>query len=365
MSGLRNELRLSGPVPVRIRSLLERIHAGEESSRRELIQLLAQDFKTRTAGKRYFPISILREVSRQYAKQSMIKEADKIPFHACSADAILMVMADSSIPDAARIGRVLREPVLGPHGCADHKSLLLRLHYIAGMNWNEIAALLNARNESLDPGQAALESAADLRRLGLSAEALAEQNLRPRGQMTQLLEDVRDGRRPLGDVVVNERTKLRRQAEHLLRLEGDSISLQADDLVNEMFLRLPRTPEKSPVNRMEFEALTKRIMRHVLVDRARKPIPGQAKFSAELPEGRHTAPVVEKQLLQAQALRAVNDVLAEMRRTDRETAAMLHAALFGGSDQREIAKLHSVSVSTVKRRIKDARVRIRVRLGLE
>jgi RNA polymerase sigma factor (sigma-70 family) len=116
---------------------------------------------------------------------------------------------------------------------------------------------------------------------------------------------------------------------------------------------------------MQCEAITKRIMRHVLVDRARKPIPSQGKFSGELPKGLHTAPVVEKQLLEAEVLRVVNEVLGEMRQTDRETAEMLHAALFGGSDQREIARLHSVSVSTVKRRIKDARGRIRVRLGLE
>jgi len=365
MSRSRDQSHVPRVVPVEVRSLLERIEAGEQCSRDELVQLLAQDFRTRTGGRHYFPISILREVSRQYLKQSMIGDADRISFHACSADAMLMVMADSPIPSAARIGRVLREPVLSAQGGTLRKSLLLRLHCIAGLDWNEIAALMKARNENLDCQQAALELAAELKRLGLSEEVLAKLNLRPRGRVTQLLEDVRDGQRPLGDVVVNQGAKLRRQAERLLKLEGGNISLQADDLVNEMFLRLPRTPEKSPVNHMEFEALTKRIMRHVLVDRARKPIPSQGKFSTELPEGLHTSPVVEKQLLEAEVVRVVKEILGEMRLTDRETAAMLHAALFGSSDQREIARLHSVSVSTVKRRIKDARERIRVRLGLE
>jgi DNA-directed RNA polymerase specialized sigma24 family protein len=44
---------------------------------------------------------------------------------------------------------------------------------------------------------------------------------------------------------------------------------------------------------------------------------------------------------------------------------MLKMALFGNADQKEIAKLYTVSVSTVKRRIKDAREKIRERLGLE
>ena len=356
-----------GPVaaPVTFRSLLELIQAGEQSAHDELVQLLTKDFQTRTAGKRYFPISILREVSRQYLKQSTIGDADKILFYACSADAILDSMASSTILDSARIGRVLREMVAGANGCSFNCSLLLRLHYVVGLNWPEIVALMRARNDKVDPEQVAVELTDELRARGLSQEALSEQNLRPRGQVTQLLENVRDGERTLGDVVVNERAKLRRQAEYLLRLEGGNISVQPDDLVNEMYLRLPRSPEKSPVNHMEFEALTKRIMRHVLVDRARKPIPSQGKYSSELPQGLHTEPVVEKQLLQAEVLRAVNEVLDEMRKSDRETAEMLQAALFGGRDQREIARLHSVSVSTVKRRIKDARNRIREHLGLE
>jgi RNA polymerase sigma factor (sigma-70 family) len=365
MNGSHKERESPGPASVKFQSLLELIQAGEKSAHDELIQLLAKDFRVRTTGKRYFPISILREVSRQYLKHSMIGDAYKILFYACSADAILDLMASSMILDAARIGRVLRDMVAGLNGCEPRRSLLLRLHYIAGLNWTEIVALLKARNEIVDPDQVATELATELHARGLSEEVLSEQNLRPRGQVTQLLESVRDGERPLGDVVVNERAKLRHQAEHLLRLEGGNISLQADDLVNEMYLRLPRTPEKSPVNHMEFEALTKRIMRHILVDRARKPIPSQGKFSSELPQGLRTEPFIEKQLLQVEVLRVVNEVLGEMRETNRETAEMVQAALFGGHDQREIARLHSVSVSTVKRRIKDARNRIREHLGLE
>jgi RNA polymerase sigma factor (sigma-70 family) len=327
--------------------------------------LLIQDFQARIGGKRYFPISILREACRQFLKHPALAKVDRLAFYRSSSDAILAVMADSSIADAAHISNVLRDMLLVADTRDPDQALLLRLHYVAGLNWAEIVALLDVHHKSIDPEQAARDLAGQLNERGLSQEALFRQNLRPRGQVTQLLEDVRDGQRPLGDVVVNERARLRRQAEHLLRLEGGNISLQADDLVNEMFLRMPKTPEKSPVNHMEFEALTKRIMRHILVDRARKPIPGQSKFSSELSQDLATSPVVEERLLEEKVLQVVHEVIEEMRATDRETADMLHGALFRCADQKELAKLHAVSVSTVKRRIKDARDRIRARLGLE
>jgi RNA polymerase sigma factor (sigma-70 family) len=364
MNGSHNEGNGSGVV-LQILKFFERTQAGEQAARDDLLQLLARDFQARSTGKRYFPLSILREMSRHYLQHLGLGEADKLVFYRCSSDAILSAMAASSIPDAARIGRVLRDMVLGWDGCAPRKALLLRLHYIAGLTWAEIVAMTGACNEICDPEQAAFELAREMNARGLSEEALLKQNLRPRGQVTQLLDGVRDGQRPLGDVVVHEGAKLRRQAEYLLRLEGGNISLQADDLVNEMFLRMPKAPAKSPVNHMEFEALTKRIMRHILVDRARKPIPSQSKFSSELSEDLSTSPVVEERLLQEEVLHVVIEVISEMRQTDRETADMLHAALFSCADQKEIAKLHAVSVSTVKRRIKDARDRIRERLGLD
>ena len=365
MSGSHNRESEHDGAPVQILGMLERVRAGEQSAHGDLVQLLAQDFQARAAGKRYFPISMLREVSRQYLKRLGLGAADTTAFHRCSSDAILFAMAASSIPNAAHTGGVLRDMMLGWDRSDPSKSLLLRLHYVAGLNWTEIAALMGASKEFADSERIAIELASELNARGLSPEMLEEQNLRPRGQVTQLLEAVRDGQRPLGDVVVNERAKLKRQAEHLLKLEGGNISLQADDLVNEMFLRMPKAAEKSPVNHMEFDALTKRIMRHILIDRARKPIPSQGKISAELPEDLPTPPIVEERLLQEQVLRVVNEVLREMRQTDRETAEMLHSALFSCADQREIAKLHAVSVSTVKRRMKDARDRIRERLGLE
>jgi len=365
MNGLHSDKSGAGISTVQILGLLERIRAGDESAKDDLVQLLTLDFEARSAGKRYFPISILREACRQYLKHSSLGDEGKLVFYKCSSEAILSAMIASSIPGAARVGGVLRAIALRSNRRDPGEALLLLLHYISGLNWGEIAALTAAGKENIEPERTAAELASELSARGLSAEVLSEQNLRPRGQVTLLLEKVRDGERSLGEVVANEGAKLRRQAEHLIRLEGGNISLQAGDLVNEMFLRMPKAPEKSPVNHLEFDTLTKRIMRHILIDRARKPVPSQSKFSSELSNDLSTSPIVDERLLQEEVLSVVCQVLTEMRQTDRETAGMLKAALFDGADQKEIAKLYAVSIPTVKRRIKDARDKIRERLGLE
>ena len=65
MNGLHNKESGTGIALAQVLSLLERIRAGDESAGGELVQILAQDFDARIAGRRYFPISILREACRE------------------------------------------------------------------------------------------------------------------------------------------------------------------------------------------------------------------------------------------------------------------------------------------------------------
>jgi len=352
--------------PLEIVPLFERIKLGEHAAYDRMVELLADECRSRGEGKRYFPISVMREACRQYLRQMEFDPSDKIVFYKVFSDAILSAMTANDAPDISRLGRALRDIILHLDGSDPDGAILLRLQYIVGLNWNEIRALPQASEQLVLPEKASLALGLELKARGLAPELMQRQNLRPRGEVTQLLEDVRDGQRPLGDVVVHERLKLRRQAEDLLRLEDGNISLQADDLVNEMFLRMPKAAHKSPANHMEFEALAKRIMRHILIDRARKPIPGQARFSDELREGISTSSAfVEDRLLWEKVAQVVDEVIKELRQTDVESAEMLHATLFGDVDQKYLAKLYDVSVSTVKRRVKEGRDRIRKRLGVD
>lgn len=368
--GRRNDVAIveakSAIFPIQAVSLIQRIKLGEQAAYETLVALVAEACHVRSEGRRYFPISILREACRQYLKQTTLDLPDKLLSYQVFSDAVLSAMAASSAGEISRLGYLLRDMLQQFNESDPGKALLLRLHHIVGLQWNEICAFPIDKELLRAAETSAASLRADLEVHGVSPEVMLQQNLKPRGQVTQLLEDVRDGERPLGDVVVHEHLKLRRQAEHLLRLEGQNISLQADDLVNEMFLRMPRDPNKSPVNHMEFEALARRIMRHVLVDRARKPIPGQGRFREELREDISTSSAfVEDRLLWGKVVQVVDEVIKELRRSDPESAEMLHATLYRDVDQRYLAKLHDVSISTVKRRIKEGRNRIRKRLGLE
>jgi RNA polymerase sigma factor (sigma-70 family) len=345
--------------------LLQRAQNGDQMASAEVARLLAQEFRMTAAGKHYLPISKLRGGYRQYLKEPALGRADEALIHRIGCDVIVSTMASSEVAEVARVGKILASLLESLEAEDPKTALLLRLRYIAGLNWEEITGLPAFEGLSTEQGQAAADMVTALTNHGISEELLAEHGLGPRGEVTQLLGEVQKGSRPLGDVVAHERGKLLKQAEHLLRMERDGISIQADDLVNEMYLRLPRTPEKTPLNHFEFDALTKRIMRHVLIDRIRKPVPGQARISGELSEHLSKPAGLEERMFQEKVVRVVQKLIEELRVSDRETADMLKAALFRGADQKEIAKLHSVSVSTVKRRLKDAREQIRVRLGLE
>jgi RNA polymerase sigma factor (sigma-70 family) len=345
--------------------LLDRARAGDQAAYDCLVTMFAEDCRGHAEGKRYFPISIMREACRHHLKQLALEAASKVMFYEVFSDAILSAMARNAVQEVSRLGHSLQETVLQLSVSDPAKALLLRLHYVAGLNWDEMRALPSAAERIAAPEKALVALGAELQARGLAPELLARQNLRPRGEVTQLLEDVRDGRRPLGDVVAHEQLRLQRQAKYLLKREGGNISLQADDLVNEMFLRMPKNPTKSPVNHMEFEALARRIMRHVLIDRARKPIPGQSRYSDELREDLYASSSVEDKLEWENVMQVVDEVIIELRHSNPESAAMVQATLYSEVDQRELARLYDVSVSTVKRRVKEGRDRIRNRLGLE
>ena len=71
--------------------------------------------------------------------------------------------------------------------------------------------------------------------------------------------------------------ELRRAARRYMRREGSEHTLQTTDLVNEAYLRLVDQSGVSWQNRAHFFALAAQIMRHILVDyaRRRRPAPGR------------------------------------------------------------------------------------------
>ncbi|MGO4880250.1 MAG: ECF-type sigma factor [Bryobacteraceae bacterium] len=331
----------------------------------DLVEALARDFQAACPDKKFFPVSWLRESFRQMIRRTPLSAAQRLIANRAAADAILEVMAGSSAPQTSELGKVLRDFVNTIDARDPVKGLVLRLHYILGLGSDAIVELA-ANGDARELRKTVEELAAELQQTPAVKNVLDSQNLRPKGNVTLLMEQVRDGQRPLADVIADMDVfkNLQRQAAFSIAREG-RISLQASDLLSEFVIRLlPQKPEKAPFNHYEFEALSKRIMHNILVDRSRRREPNRG--AAQLPETQSdpSEPVVER-LTRQEAERIVEEELRRLRQADPETAEMVTAVYSKGVDQAEVARLHAVSVSTVKRRIKDFKDRVRERLGME
>ena len=237
----------------------------------DLVEALARDFQAACPDKKFFPVSWLRESFRQMIRRTPLSAAQRLIANRAAADAILEVMAGSSAPQTSELGKVLRDFVNTIDARDPVKGLVLRLHYILGLGSDAIVELA-ANGDARELRKTVEELAAELQQTPAVKNVLDSQNLRPKGNVTLLMEQVRDGQRPLADVIADMDVfkNLQRQAAFSIAREG-RISLQASDLLSEFVIRLlPQKPEKAPFNHYEFEALSKRIMHNILVDRSRR-----------------------------------------------------------------------------------------------
>jgi len=151
-------------------------------------------------------------------------------------------------------------------------------------------------------------------------------------------------------LVVDE---LRHLARSHFRREPDGHTLQPTALVNEVYLRLTDQRQVQWDNRSQFFAFAATLMRRVLVDHAK---------------ARHTAKrggKVRKVSLQDVIglaepedvdLLALDDALSALAEIDPRQSRIVELRFFAGLTHEEIADVLSVSVSTVKREWRTARL---------
>ena len=145
--------------------------------------------------------------------------------------------------------------------------------------------------------------------------------------------------------------RLKEIAQHLMRSERKHQTLDPTALVHEAFMRLVDLNRIDWHSRAHFFALSARMMRHVLVDRARyncrnkrgAGAPHQPLGDIELPSFR------------PHELVALDDALEDLGRHDAEMARVVELRFFGGLDRIEIAEVLGTSRSTVARRWRTAR----------
>jgi RNA polymerase sigma factor (TIGR02999 family) len=177
---------------------------------------------------------------------------------------------------------------------------------------------------------------------------------RPRPRVTELLLAWRRGDRSaldeLAPLVLHE---LRRLARLQMRGERQNHTLQTTALVNEAFLRLIDLRRIQWQDRAHFLALSARLMRRVLVDHAR---------SRNYQKRGGGAPTVtlDDALVSARErgadLVALDDALEDLGRVDIRKSQVVELRFFGGLSVDETAEALNVSVETVQRDWRFAKV---------
>lgn len=148
---------------------------------------------------------------------------------------------------------------------------------------------------------------------------------------------------------------LRAVASRIHQRQGNPGSVRPSSLVQEAWLRLSAT--RNEADRMRILAISSRIMRQILTDRARRRLSakrggGQERIALDnLGTGADALDLV-----------SVDQVLTELEALDPRGARVVELRCFGGLELEEIAELTGVSAKTVARDWRACRAWLRVRL---
>jgi RNA polymerase sigma factor (TIGR02999 family) len=152
--------------------------------------------------------------------------------------------------------------------------------------------------------------------------------------------------------------QLRRLAGRYTRKEKIGHSLQATALVHEVYMRLVNSREVDWQDRVHFFAVSARIMRRILVDRARAR--ASAKRGGGVVRAEHSTAINFDDLPandteRATELCALNDALESLGLMDERRARVVELRFFGGLSVEETAQAMNISAQTVMRDWKVAR----------
>lgn len=146
--------------------------------------------------------------------------------------------------------------------------------------------------------------------------------------------------------------ELRRLARRHLRGERPDHTLQSAALVHEAYLRLIRQEQPQWQNRAHFFGVAAQLMRHILVDHARRR--AAAKRGAGAPRLTLDADVALPQEREVDVV-ALDDALKQLAALDEQASRVVELRFFGGLSIEETSVVLGVSPATVKREWATAR----------
>ena len=166
-------------------------------------------------------------------------------------------------------------------------------------------------------------------------------------EVTMLLQAWRGGNpQALQQLVPLVRTEIHRLASRYMKRERPGHVLQTTALVNEAYLRLIDWKGVSWQNRAHFLGVAAQIMRHILVDFARKRPLAEGEQEAvhvSLDEARLLAPEKSAEVV------AIDDALNALAIFDPKKAQIVELRYFGGLSVEETAEVLGVAPITVIR----------------
>jgi RNA polymerase sigma factor (TIGR02999 family) len=172
-------------------------------------------------------------------------------------------------------------------------------------------------------------------------------------ETTQLLRAWAGGdERALEALIPRVYRELRRLAGHFLRNERGGRSLEVTDLVHEVYLKLVNVDAVSWDDRAHFFAISARLMRRILLDRARRrqAVKRGGEVTIFNPGG-----VFELSSKRPRELIALDDALNALATMDSRKARIVELRFFAGLGVEETARVIGVSPETVNRDWKLAR----------
>ena len=165
--------------------------------------------------------------------------------------------------------------------------------------------------------------------------------------LTELLIDWQQGdRAALDKLTPLVYDDLRRIAHKYVRNEPTGNTLQTTELVNEAYRRLLEKKNFAWQNRSHFFGVIAQVMRHILIDHARR-----RHFAKHGGGARHVS--LENVTLmtpqRAADLVALDEALLELNKIDERKSRVVELRYFGGLSLEETAEVLQISVMTVRR----------------
>ena len=149
--------------------------------------------------------------------------------------------------------------------------------------------------------------------------------------------------------------ELKRLAAGYLSRESAGQTLQPTALVHEAYLRLAGTSDPDFQNSAHFRCVAARIMRQILVDRARARHSEKRESGLRVELDDSMACAGER----TAALVALDDALADLERQDEEKARILELKYFGGLTAEEMAEILGITLNRVNWQIRTAQAWLR------